>query len=288
MSTNRPRRIDRDATELLLARATDGTKGGQGPLADLLAAAAAPATARELVGEEAAVAAFRRSAHLTAPAPRARRGRTVAGCAPSRSLAAKIAAAAHADAPPGGVAVAASTGNLPKVLGGNGPDDGPAAAPTGAPSGDGRGPAVAKPLPDTTGGASALRALCRDWRSAGQSTADPRFDPLRHAAGTSSQVDAYCGKLAATAGAGTTPDATAQSADADASAGHGKSDADPSTAAHGKSDADPSAAAHGKSDATPHPDKPTPVVVPTPTDDRGAHTHTPAPPDATPSGHTKQ
>ena len=64
MSTNRSRRIDRDVAEQLLSGAADGRQAGPGALSDLLAAAAAPGTARELAGEEAAVAAFREAARL--------------------------------------------------------------------------------------------------------------------------------------------------------------------------------------------------------------------------------
>ncbi|MDH6137501.1 hypothetical protein P3T37_006934 [Kitasatospora sp. MAA4] len=184
MSTNRPRRIDRDAAERLLARAADGTQGGQGALADLLAAVAAPGAARELVGEEAAVTAFRLAVHLTVPAPRSRR-RTMTSCTPSRSLAAKVAAATLAATALGGVAVAASTGNLPVVLGGTGRDGGPTAAPTSVPSSTGRGAAVAKPLPGTTGSASAgtgttphadVSASPSPSAEHGRSTADPHPD----------------------------------------------------------------------------------------------------------------
>lgn len=146
MSTNRSRRIDRDAAEHLLAGAVDGTQDGPGALSGLLAAAAAPATPRELAGEEAAVTAFREAARLavtrqsstapslsrslrptsTAPASTKPRSRPMASCAPqgirvpTRFLRAKAAAAAFAVTAIGGVAVAAGTGHLPGVLGGPG------------------------------------------------------------------------------------------------------------------------------------------------------------------------
>ncbi|MDH6119914.1 hypothetical protein ABH930_001154 [Kitasatospora sp. GAS204A] len=158
MSTNRSRRIDRDAAEQLLAGAVDDTQGGLDALSGLLAAAAAPATTRELAGEEAAVTAFREAARLTAPHQNAvphqtavphqnsgapslsratrsstnspasskPRSRPMASCAPqrfrvpTRFLSAKAAAAAFAVTAIGGVAVAAGTGHLPAALGGPG------------------------------------------------------------------------------------------------------------------------------------------------------------------------
>ncbi|MGF1430898.1 hypothetical protein [Kitasatospora sp. LaBMicrA B282] len=136
MSTNRSRRIDRDAAEHLLAGATDGTQGGLDALSGLLAAAAAPATEHELAGEEAAVTAFRSAARLgsistsptgtTPPVPSSSRSRPMASCAPqrfrvpTRFLSARAAVAALAVTAIGGVAVAAGTGHLPTVLGGPG------------------------------------------------------------------------------------------------------------------------------------------------------------------------
>ncbi|GAA1237167.1 hypothetical protein GCM10009665_29150 [Kitasatospora nipponensis] len=149
MSTNRSRRIDRDAAEQLLGGATGGTQGGQGALAELLAAAAAPATGRELAGEEAAVAAFREAARPSTdrsplPASLAKsRSRSMTSCAPmrfrapARFLGARAAAAALAVTALGGVAVAAGTGHLPEVLGGPGggpPTENAGSAVAGAPA----------------------------------------------------------------------------------------------------------------------------------------------------------
>lgn len=135
MSTNRSRRIDRDAAEHLLGGAADASPDGPGALFGLLAAAAAPATADELAGEEAAVAAFREAARLTshpstsrssASLPSTSRRRPMAACVPqgfrvpTRFLGAKAVVAAFAVTAIGGVAVAAGTGHLPAVLGGSG------------------------------------------------------------------------------------------------------------------------------------------------------------------------
>ncbi|GAA2744901.1 hypothetical protein [Kitasatospora cinereorecta] len=130
MSTNRSRRIDRHAAERLLGGGAVGSEAGQASLtgqtalAELLAAAkadAAPAGS-PLPGEEQAMAAFRAARHSTATRPTARqhRRRTMADTALARAFSAKALAAALAATAVGGVAVAASTGNLPTVLGGGG------------------------------------------------------------------------------------------------------------------------------------------------------------------------
>ncbi len=70
MSANRPRRIDKDNAEQLFSGALTGSSGAGDPLADLLAAAAAPARPDELAGELAAMAAFRVSQLDPVPQPR--------------------------------------------------------------------------------------------------------------------------------------------------------------------------------------------------------------------------
>ncbi|MBB4926668.1 hypothetical protein [Kitasatospora kifunensis] len=192
MSTNRSRRIDRDAAEQLLAGATDGTQGGSGALRELLAAAAAPGTARELSGEEAAVTAFREAAQLAStspalsespsPSPSSQsrssesrsylsRSRPMTACVPqrfrvpTRFLGAKAAVAALAVTAIGGVAVAAGTGHLPVILGGSGhsaPTDNVAAtgsvsaSPTDSRAGQGRS---ARPSGGPTSGRAAAKPL---------------------------------------------------------------------------------------------------------------------------------
>ncbi|WP_327065835.1 hypothetical protein [Kitasatospora sp. NBC_01302] len=161
MSTNRSRRIDRDAAEHLLGGAADASPDGPGALFGLLAAAAAPATADELAGEEAAVAAFREAARLTshpsasqlstsrssASLPSTSRRRPMAACVPqgfrvpTRFLGAKAVVAAFAVTAIGGVAVAAGTGHLPAALGGSGhsaPVDSVAATGSASPAPAGR------------------------------------------------------------------------------------------------------------------------------------------------------
>ncbi|GGN79922.1 hypothetical protein GCM10010112_54970 [Actinoplanes lobatus] len=98
--------MDRTTAESLLR----GDRTGL-PLDRVLAAAKAPATARELAGEAAAVAAFRVA--TASPAGRARRF-PVFWSTLSKLLTVKVAAAAFATtATVGGVALAANNGALP-------------------------------------------------------------------------------------------------------------------------------------------------------------------------------
>ncbi|MFJ7912150.1 hypothetical protein [Kitasatospora sp. NPDC096204] len=129
MSTNRSRRIDRDAAEQLLGGAVGGPSAGQdasltgpdggpGQLARVLAAAAAPATAEELAGEEAALAAFRKASLAPDPTVTPVRRRSMATAALARAFSTKATAVVLGTTALCGVAVAAGTGNLPSPLGG--------------------------------------------------------------------------------------------------------------------------------------------------------------------------
>lgn len=129
MSTNRSRRIDRDAAEQLLRGAVGGPSAGQGdsltgpdgpgPVARVLAAAAAPATAGELTGEEAALAAFREARLTSEPVVTTPvRRRSMATAALARAFSTKAAATVLGATALCGVAVAAGTGNIPALGGG--------------------------------------------------------------------------------------------------------------------------------------------------------------------------
>ncbi|MET8542518.1 hypothetical protein ABZW03_17955 [Kitasatospora sp. NPDC004799] len=129
MSTNRSRRIDRDAAERLLGGAVGapsagqdasltGPDGGPGQLARVLAAAAAPATAEELAGEEAALTAFREASLAPDPTVTPVRRRSMATAALARAFSTKATAVVLGTTALCGVAVAAGTGNLPSALGG--------------------------------------------------------------------------------------------------------------------------------------------------------------------------
>ncbi|MFE9632372.1 hypothetical protein [Streptomyces sp. NPDC006463] len=137
---NRTHRIDSDTAERLLDGAGVGAGTDHDALVRLLAAAAAPAATCELSGEEAAVAVFR-TARLAPAAvsggsrtPRtSRSSRKRPVRAPGLLLAAKVAAAVLASAV-GGVAVAAGTGHLPAVMGGESEDSVPDHSPSSTPS----------------------------------------------------------------------------------------------------------------------------------------------------------
>lgn len=306
MSTNRSRRIDRDAAEQLLSGATDGTQGGRDALAGLLAAASAPGTARELAGEEAALSAFREAARL-APAPQTLAGskprrRTMTDCAPARFLSVRVAAAALAATALGGVAVAAGTGNLPVVLGGSsgeapaadGSPSGSSTAATASPTGHAAAPAwSATPSAGGSAPPGNLVALCRIRPTAAKAGADSRFDPLTRAAGGPDAVDAYCTDLLHRAGAQSdrptdrASDAGTGTASVDGSGGDGKGqgsvDRSSATPTHPDNGADPTTARDGTGQGKSS-DKPTAA----PTDGKADHSQPPAQGNATASGHAKR
>ncbi|MFJ9695795.1 hypothetical protein [Kitasatospora sp. NPDC101183] len=165
MSTNRSRRIDRDTAEHLLRGAVGGPSAGQGdsltgpdgpgPVARVLAAAAAPATAGELAGEEAALAAFREARLASDPVVTAPvRRRSMATAALARAFSTKATAAVLGATALCGVAVAAGTGNL--ALGGGEPTEpahiltGTDGTPGTATSGFTPGSATGTPSPGAT------------------------------------------------------------------------------------------------------------------------------------------
>jgi hypothetical protein len=208
----RPKKhLSREAAEQLL----DGRGGAWVPLARLLSAARAAPRGGELAGEDAAVAAFRESYLMPAPAPFAVR-------AAAKRTTARLLAAAGAIAIAGGVGVAAATGALP----GNGSHTGhPSASrpvrPTVAVTDGERQKSAVPGTTGTVGSAGAvprpgetaeLLGLCRAYlamapRVAERALDTPAFAPL---AAHEPDVAAYCTALVATpAAASGTPPATA-------------------------------------------------------------------------------
>src|SRR5512139_3759169 len=121
MSTHRPDRLDRFTAERLLrGERIDADQAGTEQLADLIAAAAAPAEAGELAGEEAAVAAFR-EARLVPALQQRRRSMIKVALAKALTLKVGLVAVTATAAATGGVTLAASTGHLPAALGGTKP-----------------------------------------------------------------------------------------------------------------------------------------------------------------------
>ena len=106
----RPRRIGAREAERLLTGAPVGPDRRE--LVHLLGAAAGPARPDELVGGDAALAAFRAQAARSAVASRSRKGRRLLPLAFTAKLGVKVAVAA-AVLSVGGAAWAAETGNLP-------------------------------------------------------------------------------------------------------------------------------------------------------------------------------
>ncbi|QKW20242.1 hypothetical protein HUT16_15255 [Kitasatospora sp. NA04385] len=244
MSTNRSRRIDRAVAEQLLGGVTVDPEAGQDPsagqrsapgrpeLAALLAAAAGGAAGDgPLPGEEGALAAFRQARRQ--PAPRQHRRRKMADTALARALSAKAVAVALGVTAVGGVAVAASTGRLPEVLGGPAPAP-PATSAAPAPSSAEPSPAApssASPGADRTGrpspspsrsgsparptgrasgdpsdpsGLPDLSKLCAGFAGRiaggskpGEAAVDPDLAELLKAAGAPEKVTGFCALLAA-------------------------------------------------------------------------------------------
>ncbi|MGW4806300.1 hypothetical protein [Kitasatospora sp. NPDC004272] len=239
MSTNRSRRIDRATAERLLGGVTVDPEAGQDPsagqlsapgrpeLAALLAAAATSEAAGDgpLPGEEGALAAFRQARRQ--PAPRQHRRRKMADTALARALSAKALAVALGVTAVGGVAVAASTGRLPEVLGGPAPaPPATSAAPapsTGAPhspsatpgaertarptASAGRsgtptrtpGPSSAAPtdLPDLSELCAGFAGRIKGGSKPKEAAVDPALAELLKAAGGPEKVTGFCALLEA-------------------------------------------------------------------------------------------
>ncbi|HEX5118193.1 MAG TPA: hypothetical protein VFW65_23670 [Pseudonocardiaceae bacterium] len=196
MSTNGPRRIDRHTAEQLLrGTPVDGHADGAAAVADLLAAAAAPAREDELAGQPAALAAFR-SARL-GPVPQPRR-RSVIKSALVTSLTFKVAGLTAALLTSGGVLAAALTGHLAPHSG-PGPtvasttsshataSTHPATAGTTGAAGSGQDGRANRPAPTPS-----LIGLCHAYTARGGAPDNPAFTALVTAAGGRAKVSAYC------------------------------------------------------------------------------------------------
>jgi hypothetical protein len=180
---------------------------GPDPLADLLAAVAAPARDGELDGEEAALAAFReaRLAHVTQP-----RRESMIKMLLARLLTVKVAAIAVGATVVSGAAVAASTGVVPGVGGGGSAT----VSPTVTASAEVTGPSIVIPSVDASASAGLL-ALCHTYTAAVATDArtaldSPNMGALVTAAGGRDNVGPFCVKaLRGEGGATATPGADA-------------------------------------------------------------------------------
>ena len=196
MSMHRSRRVGRSTAQRLLR----GEKAGQGRLAELLAATAAPAERAELLGEEAAVSAFR-EAHLV-PAASPRR-KSMIKTALAKLLTLKVAAAALTVTAAGGAALAAGTGNLPGSANGGAT---PSAQPTSDHTTGIQHTTKPSPTRDEHSGADpspSLVGLCHAYRAGagdnpGKALGNPAFTHLVTVAGGKDKVAAYCTALLTT------------------------------------------------------------------------------------------
>lgn len=200
MSAHRSRRIDRRTAEQLLR----GQPAQADALSDLLSAAAAPTTAGEFAGEQAALAAFR-AAHPT-PVLQPRRGSMIKTTL-AKLLTVKIAAAAVGAVAVGGVAVAAATGTLPTQSGGNAtvpPTTSHASqANDVASTAQSERPAATGDDKKPDNGATpspSLEGLCKAYTAGagadhGKALDNPAFTVLITTAGGEDKVSAYCTDL---------------------------------------------------------------------------------------------
>lgn len=189
MSTHRfRRRIDRRPAEQLLDGApTSRRLDTPDALDELLRAAAGPARAGELAGEQAAVAAF--GAARLAPVPRHRRLSMIKTTLASL-LTAKILVPTAAAATVGGLTLAGVTGALP--LPGEAPSAPPAEVTTG-PRTPASTPAGEVPAQGLVGLCQAYAAGSADER--GRALDSPAFQVLITEAGGPDNVAEYCADL---------------------------------------------------------------------------------------------
>jgi len=189
MRRDRNRRIDDEAVERLLT----GDFVGYDALADLLAAAA-PARASELAGEEAVVDAFRSARFRSAPARHATPAlaRRFAWLLSVKVAAISIAVAAA------GVALAAGTGALPSLVGDvDSPLAGPDAITSMSTSASVLGTRSASESAPSPGSSASLVGLCQAYLAQLANKPDKLPDHLSFAAmvtaaGRADQVVGFC------------------------------------------------------------------------------------------------
>jgi hypothetical protein len=190
MRIHRFLRIDRGTAEKLLDGRPLGPDAGHEALVDLLATLAAPPAHGEQAGESAAMDAFRETP--LSPVQHSR-SRPMTTAAPVRRRSAKALVAALALTALSGVAVAAGTGHLPGVQGGNPAvaprTTGPTAGVTDAPD-VGGATATADADPATTALCEAYAASTGGDRA--KKLAGPAFSGLVRVAGGKGKVTAYC------------------------------------------------------------------------------------------------
>lgn len=187
----RPHRISRREAEHLLDRLPAVAVPD---VADLLAAAGAPARPDELAGEKAAVAAFR--AAYGPAEPEKPKGRPVRRAVLVAALSAVVALV-------GGTAYAAQTGRLPDPVQQRFHET---FAGVPAPEPDVRTSPTQRPSPTTTATTAAappaVLDLCRAWQATRSRPGQPSLRPdeqreLAAAAGGQNRIESFCAGLAA-------------------------------------------------------------------------------------------
>jgi hypothetical protein len=191
MNAHQPRRLGRNAAEILLRGGLANPAAESDPVAALLSAASAPAHDRELAGEAEAVAAFC-AAHLR-PITQPRRP----SMSVTKLLVAKAALAALGLSS-GGVALAAASGHLHA-----GARETSATGSAGASAGTVAASSAAKtpgshPSPSPS---PSMRGLCQAYTARGSNPGKaldtPAFAALIRTAGGRGNVSAYCRNLLA-------------------------------------------------------------------------------------------
>jgi hypothetical protein len=184
--------MDRRTADRLLR----GDRTGH-PLDQVLAAATAPATDRELAGEAAALAAFRAATH----SPATRRRSSPVRSTLARLLTLKVAAVAlGTSATIGGVALAANTRTLPQTAAEHQPAvSAPATRPITTKHGTTAVPAAPRPSASASLHADRVTDLCREFSRHDRDDrkrflADGRFGELVERAGDDDRdrVERFC------------------------------------------------------------------------------------------------
>jgi hypothetical protein len=161
-------------------------------LADLLAAAAAPARPDELAREQDMVVAFRQARLAQTPASRRR---LMMKLALAKLLTVKAVGATAAAMVAGGVAMAA-TGNIPGPLGNSGAAElRPAPAQSAEPAGHGGVGARGEATPSPSVEGLCVAYLAQVAEAPGRALESPAFQVLISKAGGDDEVGAFCADL---------------------------------------------------------------------------------------------
>ncbi len=191
------RGVDRRAAERLLAGAD-----APGPLAAVLRAAAAPAHPEELVGEQAALAAFRDAAQLDTVTEPRRWSTLKSALAKFLTVKAVILLAAAGLT---GVVLAAAGGTVPVPWSDPPPDRPSVPTSTAPPTSDtptGRPSPAGKPTEASSAPTPSMAELCKAYtapvaKHPGKVKDNPAFSALVTAAGGAANVPTYCADVAA-------------------------------------------------------------------------------------------